>query len=130
MIYTLRHTRQSALEDRQTAGADFSLETSKFRGNQNLLFAGYYLWTTNPAKTGDSGAYGLRLEYPNELWDAQLVFREIQPNYNPAVGFLERVNHRRLHPNLTFRPRPKHNKVIRRFNSSRTSTSSRTCTIT
>jgi hypothetical protein len=43
------------------------------------------------------------------------VFREIQPNYNPAVGFLERVNHRRVHPNLTFRPRPKHNKVIRRF---------------
>jgi hypothetical protein len=43
MMYTLRHTRESALENRQTAGADFSLEASKFRGNQNLLFTGYYL---------------------------------------------------------------------------------------
>ena len=114
-LYTRRSTRGSAIPDRHTAGVDMALETSKFRGNQNLLVAGFFLWTTNLEHNGGSTARGLRIDYPNERWDAQMTYREIQPSYSPAVGFLERRGYRRFHPQVTFRPRPRNNTLIRRY---------------
>ena len=115
MIYTRRAGDETSGPDRHTVGTDFSLSTSQFRGADNLEFSGFYLWTSNPEDTGESESYGVRLEYPNDLWNARLSYREVQENYDPALGFSRRENIRRLNPVLAFSPRPKDHPWIRRF---------------
>lgn len=122
-IFTRRDVRDSPLEDRFTAGADFSLATSRFRGNQNLEFAGFYLRNSVnplgvPAPASDGGgrsAWGLRVDYPNDRWSGSVAFREVQRNWNPAVGFVQRVNIRNYYPYIQFAPRPRNNRLVRRY---------------
>jgi hypothetical protein len=122
-LYTRRSARLSGDIDRHTLGADFELQTSTFRGNQNLEFSGLYLWTTNALETGDpsakpgagSGGYALRVNYPNDPLSARLSVRELQDNYAPAIGFVERRGYRRLNPAIEFNPRPRNHPWIRSF---------------
>lgn len=98
-----------------TVGADFRLATSQFRGRQNLSLAGFFLWNTNPLGTGDNLAFGLELDYPNDRWVAGVGAIEVQPNYNPAVGFTPRRGYRGYTPKLTFAPRPTNHPWIRQL---------------
>jgi hypothetical protein len=102
MLYTLRSTRGAGIDNRQTAGLDVLLSTSTFRGNQNVALSGYYIWTTNLLDTGDNGAYGFRLEYPNDPFEFDLSVREIEANYSPAVGFLQRRGYKRANPSVGY----------------------------
>ncbi len=113
LMYTRRSTRQSTLPVRQTVGGDFEMATSRFRGSQNLQFSGFLVKTPNAAKPGGDSAFGLRLSYPNDRWNARASFREVQKNHDPAVGFVERTDYRRFNPVIRFGPRPKNNKRIR-----------------
>ena len=63
--------------------------------------------TTNPRATGRSNAYGLRLEYPNDPWSGSVLYREIQADYDAAVGFTPRTGFRRLNPELSYTSRPR-----------------------
>jgi Domain of unknown function (DUF5916) len=115
-IYTGRATRdQSALPTRTTAGADFRLATSTFRGDKNLDLTGYWAWTSTIGDLGDSSAFGFKLDYPNDVWDMSLSFDEAQRNYDPAVGFADRQDFRKYTPEFRWNPRPKGHKWIRRF---------------
>lgn len=55
----------------------------------------------------------MRLNYPNDLWNARISYREVQRNHDPAVGFVERTNYRRVNPVVRFGPRPKSQPWIR-----------------
>jgi hypothetical protein len=112
-IYTRRATRDSDVHDRHTIGADFQLLTTRFRGNQNLQVAGYYMRTPDGVRTAENAIWGLRVDYPNDLWNAHLFYREIQKNADPAIGFVESTDYRKLTPTLRFGPRPKNNRWIR-----------------
>ncbi len=90
LIYTRRATRESSLADRHTIGADIQIATSRFRGSQNLRFAGYYMKTPNDAKVGDDSIYGLRVDYPNDLWVGNVFYRVIQRNADPGCRFCGR----------------------------------------
>ena len=115
MIYTRRATRASSLEDRHTVGADFELATTRFRGSDNLQFSGFAVKGPNPLKKGRDAAYGLRLNYPNDLWNARMSYRRIQENHDPAVGFVERTDVHRINPVVRFAPRPENNRWIRQI---------------
>jgi len=112
-LYTGRHAPDSGLDTRQTIGADFLFATSAFRGGENIGLGGFLLNTTNPRATGRSKAYGLRLEYPNDPWSGGLLYREIQENYDAAVGFTPRTGFRRLNPELSYTSRPGGHRLIR-----------------
>ena len=112
LIYTRRNTRASTLPVRQTIGADFELATSSFRGSQNLQFSGFYAKTSGPA-AGDNAMYGVRLNYPNDRWNARMSYRVVEKNADPAVGFIERADYRRWNPVVRFGPRPKSHRYIR-----------------
>ncbi len=114
-IYTLRRQPGSTLKALQTLGADFQLATSTFRGSRNLLTTGFFLHNTNPLDTGHSSAYGLRMDYPNDRWNAGMSYRGIQENFNPAIGFIQRTGYQQYNPYLNFSPRPRNNKFVRRF---------------
>ena len=114
-LYTGRFARRGDATDLHTAGFDFRLATSTFRGSKNLDLNGFYLHTTNPFDTGENAVFGVSLDYPNDRWDWGLAFREIQENYGPAIGFAPRVGFRRLNPRIQFSPRPSGHAWIRRL---------------
>ena len=114
-LYTRRSARAAGDVDRQTAGADFELQTSTFRGDQNVEFSGFFLWTSNRRQTGDNAAYGLRLAYPNDPFSAEIAVREVQPNYDPAVGFVGRQGFKLLSPSAEYSLRLRDHPWIRAF---------------
>jgi hypothetical protein len=112
-LYTGRDAGELGIDTRHTVGADFLLATSSFRGDRNIGLGGFFLNTTNPRDTGRSHAYGLRLEYPNDPWSGSVLYREIQENYDAAVGFTPRTGFRRLNPELMYTRRPRGHRFIR-----------------
>jgi hypothetical protein len=114
-IYTRRAARVSGAPDLHTVGADFELQTSTFRGSDNLELSGMVLHTTNPLGTGESGGWALRFSYPNDPLSTRISFRELEDHYAPAVGFVERRGYRRMNPVLEWNPRPENHPWIRSF---------------
>ena len=114
-LYTRRSARVPGDADRHTIGGDLSLQTSRFRGDKNLEFSGFYLWTNDPVEKRDSAGYGTHIAYPNDPWAASFVALELQPGYNPAVGFVERRGFRQFNPDLEWAPRLNDHRWIRGF---------------
>lgn len=106
-LYTRRATRDGS-PDAHTVGADFRLRTSTFRGSQIAELSGFFLRTSTPDAAGDSSAFGVRARFPNDPFRASFGFQELQPNYDPAVGFRERVGYRLFNPDAGYYWRPAH----------------------
>ena len=58
-------------------------------------------------RPGQDWSYGFSVRYPNDKYDAQVVLREIQANFDPALGFVQRDNVRLLRLAASYNPRPK-----------------------
>lgn len=114
-MYTRRDQRLAGADDRHTAGIDLRLATSSFLGSQNLELLAWAQHATRPDRAGGNAAFGGSLAYPNDRWNGRLDVREVQANFDPAVGFVTRRDYRRYVPTLTFGPRPRASRVVRRF---------------
>ena len=87
-------------------GADVHLGTSSFRGGQNLSLD-LYGFVTDDEATGRTGhAWGGKIDYPNDLWDVALNFKEIDEDFRPALGFVQRTGIRKASGGARFMPRP------------------------
>ena len=115
-VFTNGHPAQG--QSGQTYGADMRLATSRFLGRpNNLVVNGYAVRSVNDGVaggrnaseggTGRDGSYGLSAHYPNDRFDAQVAFREIQENFRPALGFVQRDNVRMLRMAGSYNPRQK-----------------------
>jgi hypothetical protein len=102
-LYTRRADRGG--KDHHTAGLDAAFSTSRFRGDQNLDFNAFFLWTSNPLDPEGSSGFGATLRYPNDPWTASLSAFELQPGYDPALGFVERRGIRQYQPEFEWSPR-------------------------
>ncbi|MCZ6673104.1 MAG: DUF5916 domain-containing protein [Verrucomicrobia bacterium] len=92
----------------KTYGADVSLASSNFLGNQrNFIFNAYGLKSENDGASGDDLSYGFSAHYPNEIWEGLVVYREIQKNFDPGVGFVQRNNVRMYRVGGGYNPRPR-----------------------
>lgn len=114
-IYTRRTTGpdpdQAVAPDRHTLGTDLDLFTSKFLGDKNLQLQAFYVWHTDPepgdtSSAADRSSRGFRVNYPNDVWQMHLSYREFGDAWDPAVGFVRRRGFRRANPVVTFSPRP------------------------
>ncbi len=97
--------------DNHTAGIDLDFRTSRFLGDKNLQVDGFFVWNSNSEPTADRtisdlSARGVRIDFPNDIWQGHLSYREFGSFYDPAVGFVTRNGFRRVEPNVTWRPRP------------------------
>lgn len=101
------------IPDRHSIGADFQLATSRFRGSRNLQLNAFLMKTPDGINEGSNAAWGFRVSYPNDLVSLRWSYREHQRNFNPAVGFVERGEHRKWLPVLRFAPRPRDNRWVR-----------------
>ena len=114
-FFTRRSTSAGGPDDLYTAGADFRLATAAFLGSENVSVSGSFLWNTDPEDRGDNLAYGIDVDYPNDLWSGGLGFTEVQPNHNPAIGFTPRRGFRGYNANVNFGPRPEAHRWIRQL---------------
>jgi len=117
-IYTRRATHNSTLADRHTAGLDFEFSTSRFRGDKNLQFQAFFLWhnpNTPDAESDflDRSSRGIRISYPNYPFSASMSYRELDTDFNPAVGFTPRNSFRRLQPTIEYERNLEKNPWIR-----------------
>jgi hypothetical protein len=87
-------------------GADLSLRTSRFRGDE-IVFADFWFQRTQSSGTsGREAAFGAKLSYPNDRINSSLGFTEIQENFNPRLGFTNRVGIRQYDADFRYRTRP------------------------
>ncbi|HVH27766.1 MAG TPA: DUF5916 domain-containing protein [Vicinamibacterales bacterium] len=71
-------------------GVDFTYATSRFRGDKNFLVGGWALATGRAGLGSDATAHGLSVDYPNDLWDLNLVYKHIGRDFDPSLGFVPR----------------------------------------
>lgn len=71
-------------------GGDFTYATSRFRGDKNFLMGVWGLATGREDLGRDSTAHGLKIDYPNDLWDIALTYKRIGKDFDPSLGFVPR----------------------------------------
>jgi hypothetical protein len=92
----------------QTYGADVRLGTSRFLGkSRNFVVNGYGARSVNRGLSDNDWSYGFSAHYPNDRFISQVVYREIQANFKPALGFVQRNNVRLFRAAASYNPRPK-----------------------
>ncbi|HEY7679422.1 MAG TPA: DUF5916 domain-containing protein [Terriglobia bacterium] len=114
-LLTARNPRDAG-DSRYTLGLDALIATRNFLGSQNLEFGAFLLGTSvGEGLSGERFSYGLELDLPNDPWSGSFGFREVQENFDPAVGFVARTAYRRYNPEVTFSPRPSRHPWIRSY---------------
>jgi hypothetical protein len=100
------HGNPSGAGSNTLAGVDARLATSTFRGGENLSLDLYAFVTDDEASGRRGYAWGGKLDYPNDLWDAAVTFKEIDRDFRPALGFVSRTGIRKTNAKVDFMPRP------------------------
>ena len=101
----LTHGNPAGTGSNTLVGVDARFATSTFRGGQNLSLDLYAL-RTDEQMAGADHAFGFKLDYPNDLWDVALSWKQIGEDFQPALGFVPRNGIRKANAGITFAPRP------------------------
>ncbi len=88
------------------AGADFTYQTSRLAGDKNFLVGVWGLVTDREDLNGDRVAAGIKIDYPNDLWDVALIYKRMGEGFDPSLGFVPRMDVQIIQPRAQFRPRP------------------------
>ncbi|MGB7297110.1 MAG: DUF5916 domain-containing protein [Candidatus Aminicenantales bacterium] len=96
------------------AGFDLIYQTSRFRGNQNFLIGGWYVYNWNERKPGNHQGFGFKVDYPNDLWDCRIMYSYYGDSLDPGLGFLRRNGVQNLSLGANYMPRPEKGWVGRR----------------
>lgn len=89
------------------AGADFTYQTSRFRGNKNLLFGVWGLaMNRDDIEGGDKTAYGFKADYPNDIWNMAFTYIRVGDAFQPSLGFVPRTGIQLFKPGVLYAPRP------------------------
>ncbi len=95
----------NGVDDNSLYGLDANFGTSDFEGDRNLRATVWGLKTSDSAHSGDDAAFGASLSYPNDLWKWSLAAKEIEKNFDPALGFVPRTDIRKYDGQLRYEPR-------------------------
>ncbi len=92
------------LQDRfnRTGGVDARLVFFK-----NLVLRGYGARTGSPGVRGGNSNAGAEVNYQTNWLEFFARHSKIGPNYNPEVGFVDRVDSSQTYADLNLKPRPK-----------------------
>jgi hypothetical protein len=93
--------------DNHLFGADFRYRNSNMFGNQVVTADLWVQRSSTSDLAGDSLAWGAVLEYPNDRWDVLLGVQELEANFLPGLGFVNRVGIRRYDAEIRRRWRPR-----------------------
>lgn len=93
-------------EDNGVAGVDYRYRDSHFLGSEILVADAWFMKSFSEGLHSDDLAYGLTVELPNDRWNSIFRFKELQRNFNPALGFVNRRGIRQYDGELRYRVRP------------------------
>jgi Domain of unknown function (DUF5916)/Carbohydrate family 9 binding domain-like len=88
------------------AGADFTYKTSRMFNKYNFSAGGWGVYNWNESKGGHKEAYGMKLDFPNDLLDMAVVYNYFGDSINPALSFLPRKAYHYLYSGVAYQPRP------------------------
>jgi len=100
------HGDPEGIHDNTLGGLDFVWRTSSFRSDKNFSVGGWTAASSGDMPKGDRSGWGFKVDYPNDLWDLSLTFKDFGSNMDPALGFLPRPGTRWYQGGLTYMPRP------------------------
>lgn len=92
-------------EDNTVAGLDARYRNSRLFGNQIITANAWFQNSWTPDTDGDEAAFGFEVEYPNDRINFLFGAREIQENFRPALGFVNRTDIRQYTGNFRLRKR-------------------------
>ncbi len=79
--------------DNSVYGLDFRYQNTRLAGGQTIEGDMWYQRSETPGRNGDDAAYGLALRSPNNTGlRGGIGFKEVQANFNPAMGYINRAN--------------------------------------
>ena len=87
-------------------GGDATYQTSRMKGDKNFLLG---VWGIAMGRDGlgpDSNAYGVSLDYPNDLWDTVVKYWRVGQDFDPSLGFVARRGVHAYTFNTEYKPRP------------------------
>ncbi len=87
-------------------GVDFVYKTSRFQGNKNFLVGIWGLLNNREDLGNDRTAFGVAVDYPNDLWDISFNFKRVGEDYDPSLGFVPWRGIYKANFNLAYKPRP------------------------
>ncbi|HUR29642.1 MAG TPA: DUF5916 domain-containing protein [Planctomycetota bacterium] len=84
------HGDPAASSDNLLYGADANWRTNDGIGGKRTSASVWYLGSDTEGAPGDDSAAGASLSYPNDLWKWRLGAKQIDENFQPALGFVPR----------------------------------------
>ena len=93
--------------DNSLAGADFRYLNTRLPNGRTIEGAAWYQQSDTEGLTGKDAAYGASLHLANtEFWRGAVGYKVLEENFNPALGFVDRVGVRNYSLELGYRHRP------------------------
>jgi hypothetical protein len=80
----------TGLTDNTVAGLDFQYRNSRVLGDKVLQADVLYLKSFSSFAGNDDSA-AVSLNFPNEPWSGDFLFKQIGPDFTPALGFVNRT---------------------------------------
>ena len=90
-----------------TYGVDARFATSDFLGkSQNFAVNAYTVQSDSGEDSDDGQSYGISAHYPNDKYVGELVYRVVEDDFDPALGFVQRSNVKMCRAGVSYNPRP------------------------
>ncbi|HMA29591.1 MAG TPA: DUF5916 domain-containing protein [Thermoanaerobaculia bacterium] len=93
-------------------GFDAVWKTSHLCGDKDLLVGLWGARSWGQLSEGARGGWGLTVEYPNDLWDVTLLYRELGDALSPGLGFVPRPGTRSADAYVAYQPRPSKSGIL------------------
>ena len=102
----------STNEDNSLLGVDFRYLNTRLSNNRTLQGALWYQQSDTPGLSADNAAYGANLKAPNtDGWLGEFSWKEIQENFNPALGFVNQNNVQEMMWEISYIWRPQSERI-------------------
>lgn len=95
--FIVTHGDPASNQSNSVYGADFRYLNNQLRGGRSFQADVWYQQSDTPGLDGDDAAFGFGVQLPNNTgFRSRLAFKEVQRNFNPAMGYVNRTNIRDL----------------------------------
>jgi hypothetical protein len=99
----------TSIDGNSVLGADYTYRNSQFLGDQQLRANVWYQESDTDGFNDKQSAYGFGLNLPNFKYSGYLDYRRIEENFNPALGFVNRVGVEQIDGQARYRHRLENN---------------------
>jgi hypothetical protein len=83
--------------DNSVLGLDFRYLNTGLASGRTFEADAWYQQSDTPGLSGDDASFGVGLRMPNNTgWRGRVAYKEVQRNFNPAMGYVNRSNIRDL----------------------------------